>query len=178
MDTKAITNDKPKVIKDTFKASKANEAKQARSGKTILDKENAELVKAAAKRRKTANLPKKSSEQVKVNREELDAVIRKALREGYGHPCPILGVLGQRFAVPSESQGYPFYRVLADVGKVPDGKELVAVLVAGFYKGGPGPKATISPVKKNSYTVDKLLSRIARKTKKAAEAKKARVAAK
>jgi len=135
MDTKAITNDKPK----------------------------------AAKRRTSANLPKKSSEQIKVNREKLLDVIRKALREGYGHPCPVLGVLGQRFAVPSESQGYPFFRVLADVGKVPDGKELVAVFVAGFYKGGPGPKATISPVKKNSYTVDKLLARIERKTKRAAK---------
>src|SRR6266576_4366551 len=53
-----------------------------------------------------AKLPAKSSQQVKVDRKKLDDVIRKALREGYGKPCPVLGVLGQRFAVPSKSQGF------------------------------------------------------------------------
>jgi len=121
--------------------------------------------KAAKKTRKVVELPKKSSEQVKVDRAVLDDVIRKALKQGYGRPIPILGVLGQRFAVPSQSQGFPFYRVLADAGK--DG--FVAVFVSGFYPGGPGPKASISPAVKSSYTVSRLLKSIEKRTKRAAD---------
>jgi hypothetical protein len=125
-----------------------------------------------AERKSKADLPEKSSGKVKANKEELDAVIRKALKEGYGHVCPILGVLGQRFAVPSKSQGFPYYRVLAEVGG-PGKSELVAVCVSGFYEGGPGPKASISPAVKSSYTVKNLLARIAKRGKRAAEAGKA-----
>jgi hypothetical protein len=152
---------KSAVIADTFKAKVVGKP-------TILDKENAKLVKAAAaKKRKHVELPKTSSDKVRVNREELDHVIRKALKEGYGHPCPILGVLGQRFLVPSQKQGFPFLRVLADVGTA--GKEeLVAVFVSGFYAGGPGPKASISPAVKSSYSVSRLLKAIARREKRAA----------
>ena len=73
--------------------------------------------------------------------------------------------LGQRFTVPSKKSGFPFYRVLADAGK--DG--LVAVFVGGFYAGGPGPTASISPAVKSSYTVKMLLARLARRTKRAAD---------
>src|SRR6266403_4899889 len=69
------------------------------------------------KSNKAAKLPAKSSEQIKVDMKKLDSVIRRALTEGFDHPCVVLGVLGQRFAVPSKSQGFPFYRVLADCGK-------------------------------------------------------------
>jgi hypothetical protein len=117
------------------------------------------------KKSATANLPAKSSDHIKINREELDDVIRKALRSGYGRAVPILGVLGQRFTAPSKKSGFPFYRVLADAGK--DG--LVTVFVSGFYSGGPGPTASISPAVKSSYTVKMLLARLARKTKRAAE---------
>jgi len=131
--------------------------------------------KAAPKAAKkaVAELPKKSSEQVKVDMAELDDVIRKALKAGYGHACPVLGVLGKRFAVPSQSQGFPYYRVLAEVGG-PSKSELVAVFVSGFYPGGPGPKASITPAVKSSYTVSALLKRIDRKTKREAAAKEAK----
>ena len=125
--------------------------------------------KAAKKARKAvADLPKKSSDQVKVDRAKLDDIIRKALKEAYGHVCPILGVLGQRFAVPSQSQGFPFLRVLADVGG-PGKSELVACFVSGFYPGGPGPRASIAPAVKSSYTVKRLLDSIAKREKRAAK---------
>jgi hypothetical protein len=114
------------------------------------------------KKKVSSQLPAKSSKKVNVDREKLDAVIRKALRESYGKPCPILGVLGQRFAEPSKSQGYPFYRVLAET---PDG--LQALFVSGFYEGEM--KVSMSPAKKSSFTVKHLLERIERKAKRTAE---------
>jgi hypothetical protein len=128
--------------------------------------------KPEPKHKAVSDLPKTSSEQVKVNRDELDDVIRKALKEGYGHVCPVLGVLGSRFAVPSQTQGFPYYRVLADVSKNSNGSELVAVFVSGFYKGGPGATASIAPAVKSSYTVKNLLARIERRTKRDAAAAK------
>jgi len=114
------------------------------------------------KSNKAAKLPTKSSEQIKVDMKKLDSVIRRALTEGFRHPCAVLGVLGRRFAVPSKSQGFPFYRVLADCGK--DG--LKAVFVSGFYEGEM--RTSIADVKKNSYTVSRLLKAIEKRTARAA----------
>ena len=114
------------------------------------------------KRNKTAaKLPAKSSKQVKVDRDKLNSVIRAALKSTYGKVCPVLGVLGQRFAVPSKSQGFPYYRVLCDT---PDG--LKALFVSGFYEGEM--RTAFNDVKKNSYTVSRLLARIEARTKRAA----------
>lgn len=132
----------------------------------------AKAKKAAAKpqaRKIKSDLPPKSTARVKIAQEVLDDVIRKALRSAYGKPCPVLGVLGQRFAEPSKSQGYPYYRVLAET---PDG--LVAVFVSGFHDGGE-PKASINSARKSSYTVGRLLTKLAR-IEKRAEAKAAREA--
>jgi hypothetical protein len=110
------------------------------------------------------DLPKTNTEIVKESRETLDDVIRAALRSAYKKVCPVIAILGQRFTEPSQTSGYPFYRVLADT---PDG--LQVVFVAGFYKGGPGPSASIKPAVKSSPTVKQALARIARATKRAAE---------
>lgn len=107
-------------------------------------------------------LPAKSSEKCKVDMEKLNDMIRQALRKGYGKPCPVLGVLGYRFTMPSKKYGWPFYRVLAET---PDG--LVAVFVSGFSVGEM--KTSINTVSKTSYTVKKLLAQIARRTKRAAD---------
>jgi len=110
------------------------------------------------KSNKAAKLPAKSSEQIKVDMKKLDSVIRRALTEGFDHPCVVLGVLGQRFAVPSKSQGFPFYRVLADCGK--DG--LKAVFVSCFYEGEM--RTSINDVSKSNKMVKTLLARIERRT--------------
>ncbi len=114
------------------------------------------------KSNKAAKLPAKSSEKIKVDMKKLDSVIRKALTEGFGHPCAVLGVLGRRFAVPSRSQGFPFFRVLCDCGK--DG--LKAVFVSGFYEGKM--RTSINDVSKTNKMVKTLLARIERKTARAA----------
>lgn len=111
----------------------------------------------------TAKLPAISKEQVKVDRAKLDKVIREALTAGFGHPCAVLGVLGQRWTAPSKKYGFPYYRVLVDAGK--DG--LKTLFVSGFYEGQM--KTSISDAVKSSYTVKALLARIARRTKRAAE---------
>lgn len=122
--------------------------------------------KAAKKvKREAVNLPKKSSDKVKVDMAKLDDVIRRALKEAYGHVCPILGVLGYRFAVPSQSQGYPFYRVLAEVGG-PGKSDLQAVYVGGLHANDW--KVSMTPAVKSSYTVANLLKRIANREKRAA----------
>jgi hypothetical protein len=119
--------------------------------------------KPAVKKAKRADLPKSSSEQVKVDREKLDSIIRASLKSAYGKVCPVLGVLGQRFTVPSQKSGYPFYRVLVDT---PDG--LMTNFVSGFYDGNI--KTSLHKADPKSYTVKTLLARIARKTKRAADA--------
>ncbi len=122
--------------------------------------------KAARPAKKThkpvADLPKKSSEQVKVDREVLYDIIRKSLRSAYGKVCPILGVLGQRFTVPSQKSGYPYLRVLCDT---PDG--LKTMFISGFYDGQEA-KHTMSDADPKSYTVKALLKRIEARTKRAA----------
>jgi hypothetical protein len=118
--------------------------------------------KPAVKKAKRAELPKSSSEQVKVDREKLDSIIRASLKSAYGKVCPVLGVLGQRFTVPSQKSGYPFYRVLVDT---PDG--LMTNFVSGFYDGNI--KTSLHKADPKSYTVKTLLARIARKTKRAAD---------
>jgi hypothetical protein len=152
---------RPKAIRKMQAGVKVSTVKPAEK-KAV---KHAPKPKAEKKPKRESTLPEKSKTQVKRNQEELDNCIRKALREGYGHPCPVLGVLGSRFAEPSKTAGYPFYRVLADAGK--DGG-LVAVFVSGFYKGSDGIKASITPAVRSSYTVSRLLKSIEKRTKRVA----------
>jgi hypothetical protein len=107
-------------------------------------------------------LPEASSVKCKVDREQVDALLRTTLRAKYGKVCPILGCLGMRHTMPSKRSGHPFERWLAET---PDG--LVAVFIGGFHT--PELKATINPAVKSSYTVSALLKRLARKAKCAAD---------
>lgn len=120
--------------------------------------------KPAVKKTKAAKsaLPETSSVKCKVDREQVDALLRTTLRAKYGKVCPILGWLGMRHTMPSIKSGHPFERWLAET---PDG--LVALFVGGFHTSEL--KATMNPAVKSSYTVSALLKRLARKAKRAAD---------
>jgi hypothetical protein len=145
--------------------------KSAKASAAVVAKpavKSAPKAKPAKAKSAKSSVPETSDAKVKVDMKKLDDVIRKALREGYGRPVPVLGVLGMRFSAPSKKSGWPFYRVLADAGK--DG--LVTVFVSGFSDAGGELKASISSAVKSSYTVKALLARLERKAKRKAEAAK------
>jgi len=147
--------DKAVAVAKTINAAKARVPVKAAKAKRVKPTKTVKL---------KTDLPVKSSEKVKnVDRSTLDDIIRKSLRSAYGKVCPILGVLGQRFTVPSQKSGYPFYRVLVDT---PDG--LKSMFISGFYDGQEA-KHSISDVDPKSYTVSRLLKSIAKRTKREAE---------
>ena len=149
----------PGAAKPAVTATKVKSAKAPKAAKPKAEKKA---------KRAERDLPESCTDVVKATRDELDGVIRAALKSAHGKVCPVIAVLGQRFTEPSKTSGYPFYRVLADT---PDG--LQVVFVGGFYKGGDGPSASIKPAVKSSPTVKAALARVARATKRAAEALKA-----
>jgi hypothetical protein len=89
-------------------------------------------------------------------RDQIDALVRKTLRDQFGEVCPILGSLGQRYMPPSVENGYPYERLLA---RTPKG--LYAVFIGGLHNAEP--VVSITPAVKSSYTVKRLLDRLARK---------------
>ena len=93
-------------------------------------------------------------------REQIDLLVRKTLRDQFNEVCPILGSLGQRYMPPSVKNGYPYERLLAQTPK-----GLFAVFIGGLHNGET--VVSIAPAVKSSYTVKKLLDRLARKAKSA-----------
>ena len=89
-------------------------------------------------------------------REQIDSLVRKTLRDQFDEVCPILGSLGQRYMPPSVQNGYPYERFLAQTPK-----GLFAVFVGGLHNGEP--VVSIAQAVKSSFTVKKLLDRLARK---------------
>jgi len=92
--------------------------------------------------------------------EQIDALVRKTLKDTYGRPCPILGELGRRFLAPSKKSGWPYLRLLADTPK-----GLVAVFVSGWSKGEP--RVTLNPAKRNTHSVKRLIGVLDRRKAKA-----------
>lgn len=149
-------NEKPvtEIATAVVKAAKKSAAKLPKAAKP----------KAVKKARAKTSIPAVSKEIVKADREVLLDFIKAELRKVHKKVCPILGILGQRFTMPSKKYGYPYIRALV---QTPD-NNLVTVFLSNFYGTGE-PQCSVSTADRKSPSVKACLARIERRTKRAAD---------
>jgi hypothetical protein len=107
----------------------------------------------------------KSHKPSKKQQEQLDDLLRKTVRERFGHPVAIVACLGMRYT--DSKQGAPYIRMLL--------ANNFTAFLSGWHKGAA--KCSISAAKADpkSYSMRIYLAREARKEKHTAK-KPARVA--
>ena len=96
----------------------------------------------------------------KNQQEQLDDLLRKAVRERFGHPVAVVARLGLRYT--NTKQGAPYIRMLLENG--------FTAFISGWHKGAAKCSVSAKKADPKSYSMRIYLERQAAKSKRAKKA--------
>jgi hypothetical protein len=102
----------------------------------------------------------KSHKPSKKQQEKLDDLLRKTVRERFGHPVAIVARLGLRYT--ATKQGAPYLRMLLENG--------FTAFISGWHKGAAKCSVSAEKADPKSYSMRVYLARQAAKTKRVKKA--------